>query len=56
MNDILTKSVWKMRNKDDFKAGQEVNAALIPTGGTSYQLYVPSGGMSQCLYLLQLRV
>ena len=44
MNDILTKSVWKMRMTDDCKAGQEVNAALIPSGGTSYQLYVPSGG------------
>lgn len=44
MNDILTKSVWKMRKTDDCLAGVEVNAALIPTGGTSYQLYVPSGG------------
>lgn len=51
MNDVLTKSVWKMRNKDDFKAGQEVNAALIPTGGTSYQLYIPSGGChNACIF------
>lgn len=44
MNNILTKSVWKMRKKDDYKAGQEVNASLIASGGTSYQLYVPSRG------------
>lgn len=44
MNHILTKSVWKMRMTDDCKAGQEVNASLIASGGTSYQLYVPSRG------------
>ena len=44
MNNILTKSVWKMRMTDDCTAGQEVNATLISTGGTSYQLYVPSRG------------
>ena len=44
MNKVLTKAVWKMRMTDDYKAGQEVNASLIPSGGTSYQLYVPSRG------------
>lgn len=44
MNNILTKSVWKMRKKDDYKAGQEVNASLIASGGRAYQLYVPSRG------------
>ena len=33
-----------MRMTDDCKAGQEVNASLIASGGTSYQLYVPSRG------------
>ena len=33
-----------MRMTDDCKAGQEVNASLIASGGTSYQLYVPSAG------------
>ena len=51
MNDILTKSVWKMRKTDDCLAGVEVNATLIPTGGTSYQLYVPSGGChNACIF------
>ena len=44
MNKVLTKAVWEMRMTDDCKAGQEVNASLIPSGGTSYQLYVPSRG------------
>lgn len=44
MNKVLTKAVWEMRMTDDYKAGQEVNASLIPSGGTSYQLYVPSRG------------
>ena len=44
MNKVLTKAVWKMRMTDDCEAGQEVNASLIASGGTSYQLYVPSGG------------
>ena len=44
MDNILTKATWRMRKTDDCLAGQEVNASLIPTGGTSYQLYVPSGG------------
>lgn len=44
MDEILTKTVWRMRMKDDYKAGQEVNASLIASGGTSYQLYVPSRG------------
>lgn len=46
MDEILTGAVWRMRKKDDYKAGQEVNASLIASGGTSYQLYVPSGGCS----------
>ena len=44
MNNILTKAVWKMRMQDDYLAGVEVNASLIPSGGTSYQLYIPSKG------------
>ena len=44
MNNILTKSVWKMRMTDECKAGQEVDACLIASGGPSYQLHVPSGG------------
>ena len=36
---------------DDCKAGQEVNASLIPSGGTSYQLYVPSSGChNACIF------
>lgn len=51
MNEILTKGVWKMRYIDNFKAGQEVNASFISTGGTSYQLYVPSGGcQNACVF------
>ncbi len=46
MDKILTGAVWRMRKKDDYKAGQEVNASFIETGGTSYQLYVPSKGCS----------
>lgn len=44
MNNILTKAVWKMRMQDDCLAGIEENASLIPSGGTSYQLYIPSKG------------
>ena len=44
MNDILTKSVWKMRMQDNCLAGIEVNASLIASGGTAYQLYIPSKG------------
>lgn len=44
MNKTLTNAVWKMRMQDDCLAGVEVNASLIPSGGTSYQLYVPSRG------------
>ena len=51
MNKILTKAVWKMRNLDNYEAGQEVNASLISTGGTSYQLYVPSRGCyNACIF------
>ena len=51
MNNILTKAVWEMRMTDDCKAGQEVNASLISTGGTSYQLYVPSRGChNACIF------
>lgn len=44
MNKTLTNAVWKMRMQDDCLAGFEVNASLIPSGGTSYQLYIPSKG------------
>lgn len=44
MDKILTKAVWKMRSEDDCQQGKEVNVSLIPTGGGSYQLYVPSKG------------
>lgn len=44
MDKILTKAVWKMRKQDDYQQGREVNVALIPTGGGSYQLYFPSKG------------
>ncbi len=44
MNKTLTNAVWKMRMQDDCLAGVEVNASLIPSGGTSYQLYIPSKG------------
>ena len=44
MDKILTKAVWKMRTKDDYQQGKEVNVALIPTGGSNYQMYFPSKG------------
>ena len=44
MNKILTKGVWKMRMQDDCLAGIGVNASLIASGGTAYQLYIPSRG------------
>ena len=44
MDKILTGAVWRMRKKDDYEAGQEVNASWIASGGTAYQLYVPSRG------------
>lgn len=44
MDKTLTRAVWKIREQDSNKNGIEVNVALIPTGGTSYQLYFPSKG------------
>ena len=44
MDRTLTKAVWKMRMQDNCLAGIEVNASLIPSGGTAYQLYIPSKG------------
>lgn len=51
MNKILTKGVWKMRMQDDCLAGIGVNASLIASGGTAYQLYIPSRGChNACIF------
>lgn len=51
MDEILTRATWRMRRLDDYKEGQEVNASLIPSGGTSYQLYIPSRGCKNaCIF------
>lgn len=44
MNKTLTNAVWKMRMQDDCLAGVGVNASLIASGATAYQLYIPSRG------------
>ena len=51
MSKILTKAVWKCRMQDSYLVGNEVNAVLIATGGTAYQLYIPSNGChNACTY------
>ena len=51
MDKTLTNMVWKMRMQDDYLVGVEVNATLIPSGGTSYQLYIPSKGChNACIF------
>lgn len=44
MDKILTKAVWKMRQKDNCEQGKDINITLIKTGKRSYQIYFPTSG------------